>query len=135
MNSYDGSFFKYDKTFASDLYLIYKLSPSARVCVSDTDRLLMFYLVLINHKMNNPDGPTINWLSRQCDHILNVTKSTQEIMLKIFLKFQQKKVQECSCIPNLSKLQGLPMCSLPQKYFIISMRSKIKDISFLIILF
>ena len=47
MNSYDGSFFKYDKTFASDLYLIYKLSPSARVCISDTDRLLMFYLVLI----------------------------------------------------------------------------------------
>ena len=46
MNSYDGSFFKYDKTFASDLYLIYKLSPSARVCISDTDRLLMFYLVL-----------------------------------------------------------------------------------------
>ncbi len=32
--------------FASDLYLIYKLSPSARVCISDTDRLLMFYLVL-----------------------------------------------------------------------------------------
>jgi hypothetical protein len=31
---------------ASDLYLIYKLSPSARVCISDTDRLLMFYLVL-----------------------------------------------------------------------------------------
>jgi hypothetical protein len=48
MNSKDGSFFKYDKTFASDLYLIYKLSPSARVCISDTDRQLMFYLVLIN---------------------------------------------------------------------------------------
>jgi hypothetical protein len=47
MNSSDGSFFKYDKTFSSDLYLIYKLSPSARVCISDTDRLLMFYLVLI----------------------------------------------------------------------------------------
>jgi hypothetical protein len=46
MNSSDGSFFKYDKTFASDLYLIYKLSLSARVCISDTDRLLMFYLVL-----------------------------------------------------------------------------------------
>jgi hypothetical protein len=28
-----GSFFKYDKTFASDLYLIYKLSPSAGVCM------------------------------------------------------------------------------------------------------
>jgi hypothetical protein len=46
MNSLDGSFFKYDKTFASDLYLIYKLEPKARVCISDTDRLLMFYLVL-----------------------------------------------------------------------------------------
>ena len=46
MNSLDGSFFKYDKTFASDLYLIYKLLPSARVCISDTDRLLMFYPVL-----------------------------------------------------------------------------------------
>jgi hypothetical protein len=37
---------KKPKQFASDLYLIYKLSPSARVCISDTDRLLMFYLVL-----------------------------------------------------------------------------------------
>jgi hypothetical protein len=26
----------------------YKLSPSARVCISDTDRLLMFYLVHID---------------------------------------------------------------------------------------
>jgi hypothetical protein len=33
------------RPIASDLYLIYKLSPSARVCISDTDRLLMFYLV------------------------------------------------------------------------------------------
>jgi hypothetical protein len=48
MNSYDESFFKYDKTSASDLYLIYKLSPSARVRISVTDRLLMFYLV---HKL------------------------------------------------------------------------------------
>jgi hypothetical protein len=46
MNSQEESFFKYDKTFASDLYLIYKLWPSTRVCLSDTDRLLMFYLVL-----------------------------------------------------------------------------------------
>jgi hypothetical protein len=49
MNSKDGSFFKYDKTFASDLYLIYKLSSSARICLSDTDRLLMFYLVHITY--------------------------------------------------------------------------------------
>ena len=34
------------KTFASDLYLIYKHSPSARVCISDKDQLLMFYLSL-----------------------------------------------------------------------------------------
>jgi hypothetical protein len=44
MNSLDGSFFKYDKTFASDLYLIYKLLPSARVCISDTDRLLISFI-------------------------------------------------------------------------------------------
>ena len=37
-------FDKQDKTFASDLYLIYKRSPSARVCISDKDQLLMFYL-------------------------------------------------------------------------------------------
>ena len=40
-------FDKLDKTFASDLYLIYKRSPSARVCISDKDQLLMFYLSLI----------------------------------------------------------------------------------------
>ena len=32
---------KLDKTFASDLYLIYK-----RSCISDKDQLLMFYLSL-----------------------------------------------------------------------------------------
>ena len=37
-------FDKIDKTFASDLYLIYKRSPSARVYISDKDQLLMFYL-------------------------------------------------------------------------------------------
>ena len=38
-------FDKLDKTFASDLYLIYKRSPSARVCISNKDQLLiMFYL-------------------------------------------------------------------------------------------
>ena len=39
-------FDKLDKTFASDLYLIYKRSPSTRVCncISDKDQLLMFYL-------------------------------------------------------------------------------------------
>ena len=62
MNSEDGSFFKYDKTFASDLYLIYgKLSPSARVCISDTDRLLMFYLVLIvDYAKKNKNGGRVN---------------------------------------------------------------------------
>ena len=39
-------FDKLDKTFASDLYLIYKRSPSAQVCVSDKDQLFMFYLSL-----------------------------------------------------------------------------------------
>ena len=39
--------------FASDLYLIYKLSPSARVCISDTDRLRMFYLVLKMFSLND----------------------------------------------------------------------------------
>jgi hypothetical protein len=34
--------------YKSDIYLIYKFSPSARVCIPDKDRLLMFYLVLIN---------------------------------------------------------------------------------------
>ena len=42
-------FDKLDKTFASDLYLIYKCSPSARVCISDKDQLLMFYLSLKLH--------------------------------------------------------------------------------------
>jgi hypothetical protein len=32
-----------DKTWAADLYLIYKLEPKARVCISDTDRMRMFY--------------------------------------------------------------------------------------------
>ena len=42
-------FDKLDKTFASDLHLIYKLSPSARVCISDKDGLLMFYQSLKQH--------------------------------------------------------------------------------------
>ena len=37
-------FDKLDKTFAFDLFLIYKRSPSARVCISDKDQLLMFFL-------------------------------------------------------------------------------------------
>ena len=40
-------FDKLDKTFASDLYLIYKHSPSAGVCIPDKDQLLMFYISLI----------------------------------------------------------------------------------------
>jgi hypothetical protein len=32
-----------DKTWAADLYLIYKLEPKATVCISDTDRMRMFY--------------------------------------------------------------------------------------------
>jgi hypothetical protein len=30
------------KTWAADLYLIYKLEPKARVCISDKDRMRMF---------------------------------------------------------------------------------------------
>jgi hypothetical protein len=48
MNIFILTFHNYDKAFASDLYLIYNRSPAARVCKSDTDRLLMLYLVLIN---------------------------------------------------------------------------------------
>ena len=49
MNIFILTFHKYDKAFASDLYLIYNRSPAARVCKSDTDRLLMLYLVLISY--------------------------------------------------------------------------------------
>ena len=45
MNIFILTFHKHDKAFASDLYLIYNRSPAARVCKSDTDRLLMLYLV------------------------------------------------------------------------------------------
>ena len=46
-------FDKLNKTFSSDLYLIYKRSPSARVCISEKDRLLMFYLSLKRHLFTN----------------------------------------------------------------------------------
>ena len=45
-------FVRPDKTFTSHLYLIYKRSPLARVCISDEDRLLMFYLLLMNKSQN-----------------------------------------------------------------------------------
>ena len=48
MNIFILTFHKNDKAFASDLYLIYNRSPAARVCKSDTDRLLMLYLVHID---------------------------------------------------------------------------------------
>jgi hypothetical protein len=37
-----------DKTWAADLYLIYKLEPKARVCISDTDRMRIFLSYLKN---------------------------------------------------------------------------------------
>jgi hypothetical protein len=37
------SLYVLDKAWAADLYLIYKLEPKARVCISDTDRMRMFY--------------------------------------------------------------------------------------------
>ena len=51
-----GRFFKYDKTFASDLYLIYKLSPSAsdkaaHVLTSTCETLLIS--LLRKHKRNH----------------------------------------------------------------------------------
>ena len=52
-------FDKLDKTFASDLYLIYKRSPSAWVCISDKDQLLMFYLY-ITYKEPVQNIPQIN---------------------------------------------------------------------------
>ena len=66
MNSYkiDASFFKYDKTFASDLYLKYKLWPWARVCISDTDRLLMHVLSSTYY-----EGHTEEYLSGNCANI------------------------------------------------------------------
>ena len=33
-----------DKTWAADVYLIYKLEPKTSVCISDKDRMRMFYL-------------------------------------------------------------------------------------------
>ena len=56
MNIFILTFHKYDKAFASDLYLIYNRSPAARVCKSDTDRLLMLYLVLINSPTRVTEG-------------------------------------------------------------------------------
>ena len=48
---------KLDKTFASDLYVIYKRSSLARVYISDKDQLLMFYLShkKISIEMVRPD--------------------------------------------------------------------------------
>ena len=48
---------KPDKIFATDLYLICKRSPSARVCMSDKNRLLMFYLL---HNIANPANKQAN---------------------------------------------------------------------------
>jgi hypothetical protein len=37
-----------DKAWAADLYLIYKLEPKARVCISDKGRMRMFLSYLKN---------------------------------------------------------------------------------------
>jgi hypothetical protein len=42
----------------SDLYLIYKLSPSARVCISDTDRLGTFFNYITTGAFT-PVGPVL----------------------------------------------------------------------------
>ena len=41
-----------DKTWAADLYPIYKLEPKASVCISDKDRMRMFYLAYQIHTSN-----------------------------------------------------------------------------------
>ena len=58
---------------AADLYLIYKLSPSARVFISDKDRLLMFYLVL-KKLINNSRG---KYKRNEC--LINVCKSDTDL--------------------------------------------------------
>ena len=90
MNSYDGSFFKYDKTFASDLCLIYKLSPSARVCISDTDRLLMFYLVHKQCKSFTITSSSSSGVQRMVVNVRNVdTDKSKEKKLEPRLHYAQ----------------------------------------------
>ena len=73
MNIFILTFHKYDKAFASDLYLIYNRSPAARVCKSDTDRLLMLYLVL-KKLINNSLG---KYKRNEC--LINVCKSDTDL--------------------------------------------------------
>ena len=73
MNIFILTFHKYDKAFASDLYLIYNRSPAARVCKSDTDRLLMLYLVLKKF-INNSRG---KYKRNEC--LINVCKSDKDL--------------------------------------------------------
>ena len=73
MNIFILTFHKYDKAFASDLYLIYNRSPAARVCKSDTDRLLMLYLVL-KKLINNSRG---KYKRNEC--LINVCKSDTDL--------------------------------------------------------
>ena len=44
-----GAVYVIDKTWAADLYLIYKLEPKASVCISDKGRMRMFYLAYQIH--------------------------------------------------------------------------------------
>jgi hypothetical protein len=62
MNIFILTFHKYDKAFASDLYLIYNRSPATRVCKSDTDRLLMLYLVLKAGRLFKDTSAEREWL-------------------------------------------------------------------------
>ena len=66
-------FDKLDKTFASDLYLIHKLSPSARVCISDKDQLLMFY---ISHKRPYKIASVLGRISLDERHFLSEYRET-----------------------------------------------------------
>ena len=41
---YVYKFYVIDKILAADLYLIYKFEPKASVCISDKDRVRIFYI-------------------------------------------------------------------------------------------
>ena len=41
---YVYKFYVIDKILAADLYLIYKFEPKASVCISDKDRMRIFYI-------------------------------------------------------------------------------------------
>ena len=63
-------FDKPDKIFASDLYLIYKRSPSPRIYISDKDRPLIIYLLLNNKQLFRNVTVIIATTTTLCKHII-----------------------------------------------------------------